>query len=87
MDLRMFRTSTVDIHRGRCWVWTKINYIIVIEKHKIKFNSLISHTDYLMWMCSSLRKACEISGWIGHRVVSGIRWIRHRTVSRFNFAH
>lgn len=43
--------------------------------------------DYVKNWCSSLRRTGDVCTWFGNRIVGMFRWLRHRTVSRFNFAH
>lgn len=46
-----------------------------------------SVVDYLKNWCSKLKRSGDVCTWLSTRVVSAFRWLRHRTVSRFNFAH
>uniref|UniRef100_A0A0K8TKZ5 N-alpha-acetyltransferase 60 n=1 Tax=Tabanus bromius TaxID=304241 RepID=A0A0K8TKZ5_TABBR len=43
--------------------------------------------DYVKHWISSFRKASGLCSWFGTRVRRIFRWLCHRTVSRFNFAH
>ncbi|TMW49129.1 hypothetical protein DOY81_005784 [Sarcophaga bullata] len=44
-------------------------------------------TDHIKHYASKLRRTGEVLKWFSARIRQVIRWICHKTVSRFNFAH